>query len=140
MAKSPDNQTDRYEELANLIRLFRFSADWTQAELAAKAGIALISVSAVENGHNPRWETLTCLARAFGYDTFIDLCRSENNPSHNEQTQTLLRAWNALPNDQARKEVLALIAAEIVKPRTPQNVSDGTAESPFRRRLHAAAV
>ncbi|MDR1990600.1 MAG: helix-turn-helix domain-containing protein [Acidobacteriaceae bacterium] len=107
----------RYEELADLVRSFRHAADWTQSELAERAGIALMSVSAVENGRNVRWETLTSLANAFGFENFIELCRVEDNPSHTEQTRALLRVWSALPDDQARQAVLDLIAAELVKPR-----------------------
>jgi transcriptional regulator with XRE-family HTH domain len=54
----------RYDDLANLIRSLRFSANWTQSELAERAGIALMSVSVVENGRNTRWETLNSLAHA----------------------------------------------------------------------------
>ncbi|MDR1990605.1 MAG: helix-turn-helix domain-containing protein [Acidobacteriaceae bacterium] len=107
----------RYDDLANLIRSFRFSANWTQSELAERAGIALMSVSAVENGRNTRWETLNSIAQAFGYDSFIDLCRAGVDPLHAGQMQALLRAWDALPDEQARTNALALIAAEVVKPR-----------------------
>jgi transcriptional regulator with XRE-family HTH domain len=106
-----------YDELATLIRSFRTAAQWTQSELAEKAGIAPMSVSTTENGRSTRWETLTKLANAFGFDTFIDLCRAEDCPEQAEQTRALLRAWNALPDDRARKDALMLIAAEVVKPR-----------------------
>ncbi|MDR1990016.1 MAG: helix-turn-helix domain-containing protein [Acidobacteriaceae bacterium] len=112
-----------YADLAALIRSFRIAANWTQGELAEKAGIALMSVSAAENGRNARWETLTGIANAFGFENFIELCRAENHPLQTEQTRALLRAWKALPDDQARKDALDLVAAEIVKPRGGLGVS-----------------
>ncbi|MDR1988704.1 MAG: helix-turn-helix transcriptional regulator [Acidobacteriaceae bacterium] len=80
MTRSPDDKMSRspgpHSELAVLICSYRLAARWTQEELAAKAGLTLAVVAAIEDGHSTRWDTLTKLANAFGFDSFIDLCRA----------------------------------------------------------------
>ncbi|MDR1990688.1 MAG: helix-turn-helix domain-containing protein [Acidobacteriaceae bacterium] len=103
-------------ELASLLRSVRLAANWTQDELADKAGISPMSVSAAENGRNTRWDTLTEIAHAFGFDSFIEMCRANGCPVQAEQTRALLRAWKALPDDKARGNALKRVAATVVKP------------------------
>jgi HTH-type transcriptional regulator/antitoxin HipB len=51
------------------VRYERRARGWTQEELAAKAGIALASVSRIETGHNePRITSLRRIAKAFGLE------------------------------------------------------------------------
>jgi transcriptional regulator with XRE-family HTH domain len=110
-------QQGAFLDLATLIRSFRIAENLTQGELAKKAGIALMSVSAVENGHNARLETLTSIANALGFDNFIEMCRAENHPLQTEQMRALIRGWMALPDDESRKNILAIVATENMKAR-----------------------
>lgn len=57
-------------DLATLIRVKRAEKRWSQADLAAKAGVSRSLVAYVENGGRPSISTLKKLATALGISVF----------------------------------------------------------------------
>lgn len=52
--------------------ILRHSRQWSQAELATRAGLARETISRLENGREqPSWETIRKLADALGYPAGI---------------------------------------------------------------------
>lgn len=60
------------QQLGARLRRERLLREWTQAELAQRAGVGLSTVSNLEAGRNISFETLVCVAMVLGRGDELD--------------------------------------------------------------------
>lgn len=63
----------------NWVRVFRTSHEWTQAELAERAGISRVELGNIERGvHRPRLQTAQAIAAALDVANVAELFPEED--------------------------------------------------------------
>lgn len=99
-------------ELANVIRRKREEKNWTQAQLAEKAGISLRTVSAYEAcDGNPGMASLFPIARVLGI-SLDDLCWAENYTAESSSLRDLMNMAASCTPDESEM-LLAICKAAL---------------------------
>lgn len=99
-------------ELANIIRRRREEKNWTQAQLAEKAGISLRTVSAYEAcDGNPGMASLFPIARVLGI-SLDGLCWAENYTAESSSLRDLMDIAAACTPDESEM-LLAICKAAL---------------------------
>lgn len=98
------------KELGAYVRTCRTRKGLTQVEVAERAQMRGIQVSLLETGSNVEVQFYERIARVLGFRNALEMFASGGD----DQTRRLLRLWRALPDDEARTDVLKLIQQMIV--------------------------
>lgn len=98
------------KELGDHVRKCRLRKDLTQTQVADLAKMWGPQVSLVESGANVEVQFYERIARVLGFRNALDMFTSGGDAS----TRKLLRLWRALPDDEARNDVLKVMQRWIV--------------------------
>lgn len=104
-------QAGPFAALGGYVRRARERKAVTQVDISKQTGIRTAQLSALENGHNVAIGYYDQVAKALGYRGALELFTSGGD----EQTRKLLRFWRALPDDEARNDVLRQLKDWIVR-------------------------
>lgn len=110
-----------YSALGEYVRRVRSHRGLNQGELAVKAKMRPAQLSGLENGANVEIKFYDRVARAMDYRGALEMFTSGGD----EKTRKLLRLWRALPDEEARTEVLRLVQDVIVADEEPGATSSG---------------
>lgn len=87
------------------MRKVRAERGLTAKAVAQKAKMRPAMMTHLEQGGNAAWGYYSAAARAMGYRSALELFMSGGD----RMTAQLLRAWRALPDDEARMAALELV-------------------------------
>lgn len=107
--------TGPYQPLGHFVRRLREQRGLSQGETAAKAEMRQAQLSLLESGENVEIRFYDKVARAIGFRGALDMFMSGGD----EKTRRLLRFWRALPDEEARTDVLQLMRDQIVADEAP---------------------
>jgi transcriptional regulator with XRE-family HTH domain len=121
--------------VGDVIRKLRRERKWKVEQLARAAGVAKMTVSAIERGANYRRDTIDQLAAALG-TTVAEMYKGAGEPTAPTlpRLQELLDQWAAISDDD-RALILRLMAQLPRAPRLPAN--DVRSESDQQKRNQA---
>lgn len=112
-----------FQDVGRFVRRARERQGVTQLAAAAAAPMRNELLSRLERGENVEIAAYALAAKGLGFRSVIDLFRSGGD----RQTARLLRLWAALPDDEARKDVLERVRRTVDDDEAP------SATSPARR-------
>lgn len=120
-------------ELGAYVRRCRERKNLTQTQIAELADMRGPQVSLLETGANVEIQFYERVARALGFRHSLEMFTSGGD----EKTRKLLRLWRALPDEEARNEVLALTRDVIVadeEPGATSTAKHSPAAAPARKK------
>lgn len=96
--------------LGEFVRLTRERKGLTQIAVATAADMRNTQVSLLETGANVEVQFYERIAQALGFRGSLEMFQSGGD----DLTRRMLKLWKALPDDEARKDVLRLMRQQIV--------------------------
>jgi transcriptional regulator with XRE-family HTH domain len=133
IAQTPGSEKDEPLAVATLLQSLRKSNGWTLAEVSRRTGVAISTLSKIENGQTqPAYSVMTRLAAGLDID-FVDLLGGNPHPRFSGAARAITRAgqgahfrndmgiYEALGSDLAAKSLQPMLID--IPPRSPDSSS-----------------